>query len=285
MSYQFFLNYSINYFVIIAFNDVKTCLLAELVKMKARNGEEKWDKNGILVNGLTIVLILAGTAMSPILVLSELDPQYLLVQVYMPSSLRNWYYKVPLMILRLVWIQALTLEASRIYLFVCIPTTTVCSIYLRILAVIGKRPLTNRTVTLYNMLQCINQICMKIIATVAGTLMGFGLFIFIIGNWIVIKCWDIFPLNLYCLLVGVLLVVYFILFQTVPLAVKVNQTSANIIRGWKREARCKRQFWKRQIWALQPVAFYYAFTKYEKGTTINFYFNIVNYTINVLLLY
>ncbi len=228
---------------------------------------------------------MAGTCLSTVVVLTGWDPLNQLIQFYVPQVLEYWCAKLFLIILRISWIQWVSLEASRTYLFICIPTMTVCSIYLRILAVFEKRVLNDRTLHLYRMLYCINQISVHIVATVAGTLMGFGFFIFVIGHWILLKCWNTIPLEVYLLATGIIIVTYFILLQTVPLAAKVNEKSTNIIQSWKQNENFYRKYWRRQVWATQPVAFHYAFTKFEKATTINYYCTIVNYTINVLLLY
>lgn len=79
------------------------------------------------------------------------------------------------------------------------------------------------------------------------------------------------------------------MFETVPLAIKCDSTSRDIIRIWKFQVHMysvssERNYLKRRVRAQQPVAIHYAQTKYEKDTQVNYYFSIVNYTINVLLL-
>ncbi len=144
----------------------------------------------------------------------------------------------------------------------------------------------NVTLLLFHQLHCINQICTPIFKVIAGTLMGIGFFMFVFGNWLVISSWDVFPIELYCMDCGILIICYFILFQTVPLAAKCNDVSCDLIAIWKQELGINvvfRKYWTRMIRAQRPVAFYYASTKFERSTKINYYSSIIDCTINVLL--
>lgn len=169
-----------------------------------------------------------------------------------------------------------------------VPVMTLCNILLFILGTIRKRKLNMDNILLYHELYCINQVAVSPISVVTGELMSFGLVIFVFGNWMVVSVWDLVSVEIYLINVGVVVIAYFVLFQTIHMAIQVNEVSIEIIREWKIKSRmCFRGglYLKKMIPSLRPVAFYYGLTKFEKDTKVNYYSNIVDNTINVLMLF
>ncbi len=128
---------------------------------------------------------------------------------------------------------------------------------------------------------------MKIIAWAAGTFLGVGYIIFLVGNWVLLSGFDKLPFELCMAVAGITLVAYLVLFQTLPLVVRINKESNQILNNWKLSVGSTSgglMYWKRELKAQQPVWVYYAQTKFEKATKINYYSNIAECTINVLLI-
>lgn len=258
-------------------------MLSEIVKIW--RGEQP-DKCGLLLIVLVVILIFAGVIIPPLAIILELDPIYILVQVHRPKMLTKFSTKFLVLIIRSIWAGWCALEATRIYVFVAIPTMTLCNIYLRILNTLKNSPLNNRTLFLFSQLHCINQILIPIIKIVAGTLMGAGYFMFVFGNWLIISCWGVLPIEVYFVNGGILMICYFILFQTLPLAAKCNEVSCDLIVRWKQELGKNvgfKRYWTKTVRAQRAIAFYYALTKFERSTKVNYYSVIIDGTINALL--
>ncbi len=245
------------------------------------------DINGLLILSLTLILILTGIFLAPIMVLAGLDPFTQIARKYYltlnTGSLRDYV----VILLCFVLTQWCTLELSRIYITASIPTMTMFNMYLHILQNIMSRPLNQRTLFLYQQLQLINKAGANMIATVAGAFLGIGFFIFVLGNWIIVAGLSLIPFDLYLILNGIILIAYFILFQTVPSAIKCNEVSSKIIRKWKHKILQVGwvKYWKKKIEAQQNISIPYALTTFEKDTQINYYASIVIYTVNALILF
>ncbi len=207
---------------------------------------------------------------------------------YFSSTSSYWIPEYLIYALAYILTQWCTLEATRIYIALCIPTMTICNIYLRTLKVIGSSELNIRTLLLYTQLHCINQIGMRVIAKIAGAFMGVGFLLFVIGNWIILKGWNILPVQVYVLIFGIVVIAYFVLVQTIPLAISCNEFCKGIINRWETGLSSPNRhlrYWKRKVRAQQAISFYYALTRFERNTQVNYYSAIVSYTTNALMLF
>ncbi len=69
---------------------------------------------------------------------------------------------------------------------------------------------------------------------------------------------------------------------------KLDKLSKEVVDGWKYNAHRRAdsvKYFARLIRAQKPVSQYYAMTKFDKDTQTNYFDNIVNYTVNAILLY
>ncbi len=255
--------------------------------MALKNGRAI-DSNGVLLNVLTVVLIFSGMFLGPVAVIAGFDPITQVVKAIFPKSSQTPLYKFTAYVVAYVLTQWCTLEASRIYITISIPTMTICNIYLRCLRIIGKRGLSYNTLLLYHQLHCLNQTGMYVIANIAGTLMGIGFVIMTLGNWIIFSAWNLVPFEVYALTFCITNIAYFIVVQTVPLAISCNECCQKLIEMWKVDIFQRKAligYWKRKVEAQQPVSFYYAMSRFEKSTQVNYYSGLVNYTVNALILF
>lgn len=83
-----------------------------------------------------------------------------------------------------------------------------------------------------------------------------------------------------------LLPAYFLMDQTLPLASECNERSERLLKGWRNnllQVKTDRVYWIKMLNSERSVALYYAMTKFEKETRTNYHFQIIDCTVNVLL--
>lgn len=115
--------------------------------------------------------------------------------------------------------------------------------------------------------------------------MGIGLVVAVFSNWVVIECWNILPTELYLVIFTVMLIFYFITLETLPYAIHCNEYSENLLNFWKAslpEKKYRRRYWNKVLASKRLVSFYYATTKFDKETTMNYYSCVIDNTVNLL---
>ncbi len=251
---------------------------------------KKIDICGLFASALTAILLSLGVFLAPCAILGGLDPFTQTMNVYCANFINKPLFKYIGYFICYVLTQWCTLEATRIYIMILVPIVTLCHLYILHLNLIRQRPLTNATLLLYEELNCVNQIGCNVIALIAGSLMGIGFIIFVFVNWIILKGLGIVPIELYVMIVLMAITSYSVISQSVPLAIKCYTSSSSMICMWSFKVLgcstvAEKRYWRRRVTAQQPVALHYAQTKFEKDTQLNFYSNIVNHTINALILF
>lgn len=252
---------------------------------------KKPDVFGLLLISLAITLLFVGVFIAPIGVVAGLDPFTQTMNIYFIRFLSNSYFKLAGYLICYIVTQWCTLEATRIYILILVPFLSMFYLFVCQLDLLKKRPIIKikTTLLLYEGLNCINQIGSNVIARIAGSLMSIAFFILVFINWILLKGWNLVPVPLYIMICFIAVIIYTVIFQSIPLEIKCNTASIDIIQRWIFQVSMfspssERNYLRRRVRAQQPVAIHYAQTKFEKDTQVNYYVSIVNYTINVLLL-
>ncbi len=270
----YFLDIFINGF---EFTEIKKCI-----------DGQPYDQTGILVSIFTTSTIILGIVFAPLGVYLELDPIYLIVETNFPYLLTNWWTKWTLICFRYIWHQWCTLEVSRLSLITCVPLIFISNSYLNIVHSLQKKSFGNRVIESYTHFRCVHQIGLETGACIIGIQMSFGFLILVICNGVIIRGWHIFPATFYFFIVALDINVTFIVFQTLPVAIIVWNICSGMIVSWKRST-CKisenRLYWRKALRAQPPVAFHYATAKFDADTKRNYYANIFESTINLILLY
>lgn len=243
---------------------------------------------GVATFILVSIIVLDGIVLPSIAVLAEMDPISLVIRFWFPN-LKTLSYPLYLtqQAVTYLFLQWFAMEMARIYVFVYIPAMSVCYIYAKCLKRISSRALNEQTVILYDQLYCINQIGLEYIRIIAGVFMGFGLCFVVFCNWTVITCWAVLPTKIYAVVFGVMLIFYSFVALALPPAINSNEFSEQIIRKWKNQMKVNGRriiYWDKRLRARRPISFYYASTKFEKETIVNYYACVVNYTLNVLII-
>lgn len=245
------------------------------------------SKTGLLEFSITIILIILGICFAPFTVFIEVDTFsiFLNTKGLLVASDRFLLHVLQKLVVY-VMIQWCTLESTRIYISLLLPLLGIFSIYVACLKNLYDRALSQNVIALYRQLYCINQVGFIIIRYLTGTLMGFGLLLAVCCNRIVLVGWNTFPISIYFSCLGFLAITYFVIALAVPYAICSNEESECLLKRWRNQVQFKyatRLCLKKQVWSLRPVAIYYADTKFERDTKVNYYFNIVSYTVNLLL--
>lgn len=237
---------------------------------------------------VSIILMIIGTFLAPLGVLLELDPITVSLSLHFPNlSAKSFPVYIIQTVITYLLVQWCTLESTRVYITILLPTIATCHIYLKCLKEIACRRLCGPTLILYNQLYCINQIGIEFVKAVAGAMLGIGFCILVVGNWVVIRCYGVLPVEIYLLVLGVLLVVYFFDSQTIPYAIQSNELSEKVQQQWKMFLFFKMGrigYWSRVVASMRSISFYYAMTRFEKSTKTKYYATIVEYTVTLLIL-
>lgn len=246
------------------------------------------DVVGLMLFTSTVVLLLVGTLMAPFLIFVRVDPMNTIVQSLFPNfSTNSFPLYIALQTVTYLLCQWVTLESARVYTSIFLPLVICVHINLNCLAKIYCQNLNEKTFTLYDQLYCINQVVVDIGKLFAGALMNIGLLTAVFCNYVVIKCWNTLPTLLYVIVIGVLCVFYIVVDETVPYAIRCGEYSSNMLFNWRRNLShkdCRRKYWRKLLAGKNPIWIRYALTKFEKGTEVNMYSSIVEYTVNLLII-
>lgn len=263
--------------------------LFSLELLASRNGK-KLDVWGLFIMTFTIILLLVGIFLAPFGILAGLDPFTQTINAYCSTLLSNLPFKYTSYLTCYILTQWCTLEATRTYIIVLVSIMTALNVTLCQLDLIIKLPLKTATLLMYEELKCISNIGSNTIALFAGSQMGIGFTIVVFNNWIILKGWDLVPVQVYVMIVFISLICYSVISYSVPLSIECDSKSNDIVRKWAYEVslystKLDRKYWSRKVKAQQPISIHYAHTKFEKDTQVNLYSCIVNYTINALMLF
>lgn len=228
---------------------------------------------------------MVGIFLAPAVFLFGVDPYSLFVEYHNLRISKDFYFLYIIQQAAIyIIVQWCTLESTRVYITFLAPALIVFTLYIDCLNTIFTKSLNDAVISLYNQLYCINQAGTETLRTLMGLMFVSGFVLIVLGNWLVLAGWNIIPFEMYCAVLAMLLVCYFTIGETVPYAIRSNELSEAILHRWRSQVLGKKKQWIRIVRARRPIAFYYALTKFEKETQVNYYSNIVDYTVNLLLL-
>lgn len=246
------------------------------------------NKTGLVTLIIHGILIITGLFLPLFAIITGTDPIYMLRCHFCPNLAAESpvMYKLQL-VLKWVWYQWLTLEATRALSVMNVSLIVLCKIYLVCLKSVQEGVIHEQTFHTYRQLHCLTQIGMCPTRQLSGHIMTAGLPMLVFINWVVLKGWPQIPMLLNCLFVVVGLMLYMVLDQTLPLAARCNEWSCNMLQAWKCLLSTRKNnlmYWTRVLKAQRPVSLSYGVTIFEKETKINYYSCIRDYTINALLM-
>lgn len=246
------------------------------------------DLLGILILILNLSLIAVGILV-PFGALLNLDPIHVLAcEVHkLPSP---WWFSLGRFLLYL-WS---ALEATRTFATILTPAMAIFNVAGNILRCIRqKRPLA-RAIKYYTQCQVLTETGRQGIREGAGLLMTAGFVIAVTCNYIVLSGFKQIPLIIYLCMIFLEIIVYLVLFQTLPLIITCFEISLETctqiwvhrLNAMKRSLS-KQDFdeLRKKLKAQRPITYYYGTAIFERETKCNYYRNILEFTINSLLLH
>lgn len=148
-------------------------------------------------------------------------------------------------------------------------------------------------IQMYSRFQVLTEIGREGIRQTAGILMATGFFIIITANFLVIRGPQYFPLPLILFFTAADICAVLSTSQTLPLIVNCYETSTDLIRRiWIHKLMAyraissayKHRIMRKVLQAQRPVTHYYGAAMFDHDTKCNFYWNILCFTINLLLI-
>lgn len=180
------------------------------------------------------------------------------------------------------------LEGTRFYTINLVTITTFCNSYLNIASHLQRKSFGDKLISLYNQFRYINQIGQAEVANISGVLMGFGVFLFVVLNYVSICELNRLPAELYFVNIGFAVVAYCVVFQTLTKLVNRDAICSRIITSWRQTIHKMpgyKAYWVRIVRSQRPVAVYYALTKFDKETERHYHATILDQVIDALLLF
>lgn len=259
---------------------------------KVAKADSSADILGILCVSIVGLVTFNGIFLAPLGLYSNIDPVYHVIKMFNPNGS---FASISLMF-RIVFTFWATIESARTQSILLPQILCVFNLFMTCLKRIKNITNGNRSLMLYIHLQLICHLGQNCTRYLAGVLMACGLVLLVAGNYTVFVGWKSFPVALYTVMVTILVVVYVVVSQTVPMVTQCHSFSKQMIRvDWFLKPALKtmdnlfatrkaRTLWRLRIQAQKPISFYYGPALYENNTKINFYSRVISHTIDTLLL-
>lgn len=248
---------------------------------------------------LAVILSLIGLLWAPFGCYYDFDPGYFFLEyMFYPMENQTRAFQLTAFTIRYLATHWSVLEATRSYAMILISLMAHTNALTNIVRSISRIPVSQLTFNFYTKLQYLTQIGNEPIRYEAGTLMNSGFILCVVGNWLSLFGWEFirFEVNLSMVLITV--VVYFVIHETLPFAIRCHEESKRMIDSWdykfiQQRKRVLREntnsgvmtlrLWRKVCRAQKPITLFWCTTKFQKDTKVNFYSNIVYYTVNMLL--
>lgn len=153
-----------------------------------------------------------------------------------------------------------------------------------------SRPRADLQVRRYLELAVTVQVAYAILATIVALLMGLGLILCILFNFVSIKLYNVVPMPLYLCFPPVAVVIPLIIDTLLPFGISVNDKADKLKIKWGRKlvSSSDLKYIRRRVLAINPLhipcgILGFKFFKLTKSIKVWFYDQILNYTITALL--
>lgn len=256
------------------------------IKSMLRTGEVE-DGLGLRVFLLSMLLIVVAMIF-PVCVLLQLDP----IQTYF-CYIRNWESSPSLTCLSLFLAYWTTMEMARSFATMLTSAVVALNMTGNVLKSISTAANLKLGLQDYVGLQIINRVGQQGIREEAGVLMFAGCLIAITCNYMVIYGAQRLPVTLYLCFIFLDLAIYLVISQTLPLILGCYEHSLGLVkRYWFHEMLRMRgrlsdfemRVARKTIHAQTPINYYYWSAKFDQNTKCNYYWTILEFTINLLLI-
>lgn len=236
----------------------------------------------IIVNGLLI---------TPIAMFSNIDPIHHVIKNLFPYFNESFFFIR--LFCRVVLQSWVTIESARTHSIILPQTLCFNYLFMKCLKRVKNFENKRKALLIYTHLRLVSNTGQNCIRYIAGVYMICGLILLVTGNYSVLKGWKSLPATMYSVMVLILLCIYILVSETVPLITKCHSFSKQMIEvDWFSNMaitdcfvkRKDRKMWRLRVQAQKPITFYYGPALFEKNTKINFYSRVINHSVDALLL-
>lgn len=255
------------------------------------------DVLGLMMHGLVSFLFVVCLVLVPVFTYFNLDPTYYILEELFPTE--NMISNLIKLVVRIIVLQWAVVEAARSLLIMFLPAVSIFNLVISCINIISRQNPNEETLVLYSRLQCVVQFAFEGVREGAGILMGTGFLLGVLGTWTIVKGWQLLPLPLYCILSVLTVVIYTVVWQTLPRICNCNRSSYKMLKirwpvkdiaYWKEKLgredigrSLRYRSWKRYLEAQRPVTWYYGTAAFDEDTTANFCQNIVDQAMSLIL--
>lgn len=270
------------------------CLQLEIRKLIL--GISDADIVGLLIYGLTLLLILIGIFWAPFGCYYNFDPPYFIFEyIFHPMVNQSLTVKASTRIIRYLWTHWCVAEATRTYALAILFAIYVCIAIQNFLQEISRIALSENSIKIYMKLQCILQTGQYTFRCGSGILMSSGFVILVVGNWLTVVGWKFIPIEVNLSMTLVTVVVYLTVSNTIPRVIRFNEDSKQMIKQWNYKYIKKKTYgnspktgvpfklWRKLVQAQRPVTVYWCTSIFKRDTKVNYYSNVMDYTVNTIL--
>lgn len=237
-------------------------------------------------------------ASAPASVFLNMDPMYFM---FRNVQLRNQTItKIFNVTLRLIIGQCCVFEVTRTLSLQILYDVSVFSILFSCLKQISQMSPKKLTVHYFSQLQCIIQVALHGFRISGGHQMLIGFCIAVSGTWVSVVGWKLFPLAVYLVLSIITIVNYTVIWITVPKICQCYTLSKHMLKvSWqKADQMCRSKnnttyalghlFQSRELKqvlrSMRHVTWYYGTAIFDEETFRNFYGNVFDRTVDMILL-
>lgn len=240
--------------------------------------------------GLAVMLInlfpLPMLCLLPTSMFFNIDPGYHIMKTFSTES--TWYG----LLVRYTTIQWVCVEGARTYTIWLSSVIVLFFSTHNILVTIFNQRLSIESISSYRKLLIITESMRHVTRRAFGLLMSAGFFMAVFLNFLVIACHDTIPGQLYAFACMMSLILYQIMFFSFPIGEGSYVVSHRLLKSkwpdnlaeasyknWRHQQKCL----QKTVVAMRPVVYYYGIAVFHTETKTNFCWNLLEYTINLLL--
>ncbi|OXA37131.1 hypothetical protein Fcan01_28090 [Folsomia candida] len=278
----------------------KVCFgyLIQIVKREPKREQtKKIDPIGIFLNITVAMFAVYPYFLIPFLLYFEFDPTFMFAKYVLSLTLNTSLDQILFNTVRLLQF-LVALQICRLFpLLVCtlmfgvlIILDTVKTLDMWVVLIKFSQNKAAAQIRRYIELTLVMQVCAGFSDASIAILMGLGLILCVLFNFVTLKLYNIIPMPLYLYFPSVAIIIPFIIDTLLPLGIRVNEKTARLKTKWGKQLDlCSdRKYLQRRLRAIKPLRFDcrvagYNLLQLVKPTKAWFYMQIMNYTISALL--
>lgn len=225
----------------------------------------------------------------------KLDPLYFILQDIIPTQLANRFeIQITTIILRGILCFIISVESARLYALSFIILMITVRIAYQYFSKIDNQSIDD-FINSSNRFQCLYNFASDAVETTVALAMFIGFIVNVFFNYLTLKGHDLFPMPLYLYFPTAALLIPYIIHHTLLPAIQIHERATASIEKYRVQISdpispnsWRRKYLVKRIRAMRPFVIYgglidFRMYKIQRRTYIEFYFVIVDYTLNVLL--